>query len=285
MDCHDGSALATGAPPRTGAPSETAHVDLPGRGGAEQVRDRDQGVTARLEVGDDGGNRVHRGRVQIVHQDDPSRLCARGRIVDDRRGDLDGPVGGLDIPEDDRHALLSGGRGHGGVVRPVGRPHQFRSYADDGLDRIRRLRQLGGDLGGSEGGEVRVVPAVVHDLVAVGEGPLCGRREVDDVLPDDEEGRLHVVRIQQVDEPAGVLAGTVIEGEDHALQSGAVDDADVVAPLDGAVLEALPAQGPAAAAGPALFVGGRVAVAPGLPAVPAPLTADGADDPMRVGLG
>ena len=114
-------------------------------------------------------------------------------------------MGNIHIPLDGLHAHGANRGDHVVVIFPVGWTDQGGPHAGDGLDLVVAGGHVGDDLVGGQLGEVGVGVGVVHHLVArVGQG-LHRLGVFVHPLPHHEEGGLHVVLPQDVNELLGVL--------------------------------------------------------------------------------
>ena len=142
---------------------------------------------------------------RVVEQHDAARLHAREHA----RGDLVAaqalPVEGIDVPLDDVHAQAVDGAHDRVVVLPVGTAKQRRPRTGDGLNFIGAGVDLRLDLLGAQLRHVRVRARVVHDLVARVRERLDRLRIFVHPFAHDEEGRVDVVLVEDVDEHLRVL--------------------------------------------------------------------------------
>lgn len=105
-----------------------------------------------------------------------------------------------------------------GLAGEVGGAHVARREAVDAAGGFLDLHHLGLAVGGRDGLEIRVGAGVGADHVALGahaaDGVGVGRRlDVAEVVGVDEEGRLDVVLLQDVEKLGGELERAVVEGE------------------------------------------------------------------------
>lgn len=160
--------------------------------------------------------------MQVVHEHDRAGRGAGGapRHVG---GVAVAPVARVDVPQDLRHPLAAGLPRHPAVGHPVRRAHDAHPHPGQPAYEVTGAQQLASEPVVRQRGERRVAPGVVAQLVALlGDapdqpGPTGGHH-----VPDHEERRPRPPGAQEVEQPAGVRTGPVVEGERDAPVAPAV---------------------------------------------------------------
>ena len=141
--------------------------------------------------------------MHVVREHEERAAARTGRVEGAREYVLAGldralPVEGVEVRADDVVAKRVHDVEARRAAREVRRPHVCRRLADDAHERRLELRHLGGDLRVAQGRQVRVVPRVRGDLVALGhhaldQGALAAAGDVvgAPVPAVQEKGRLH----------------------------------------------------------------------------------------------
>src|SRR6185312_1094785 len=206
---------------------------------AQQLADGLEAVAPGAQRVDDpweGGEGLLARAAAVVHEHDRARPGVGDDVRIDRRRAWQRPIGRVDVPVDRLQAERARRRDHARVDGAARRPEEAWLEARVLLD----PRGGPGDLP-----VVRifdVVHRVVADLVAFGQDPAHRRFTAGHLLADLEEGRPDVLFAQDGEEPFGVFARAVVEGEgdDLALRrrpgdkfgapAGAADGADGTQP-------------------------------------------------------
>ena len=173
--------------------------------GEDHLRDGDDGIPVGDECLNDAGQRLRCVLGRVVEQHDAARLHAREHA----RGDLVAaqplPVERIDVPLDDVHAQTADGAHDRVVILPVGAAKQRGPRTGDGFDFIGAGVDLRLDLLGAQLRHVRVRGRVVHDLVARVRERLDRLRIFVHPFAHDEERRVDVVLVENVDEHLRIL--------------------------------------------------------------------------------
>ena len=114
----------------------------------------------------------------------------------------------------------------GEVARAEGRTHQRRVPSRQAEDRLVGASQLGAHGGARLHEQVRMVPRVVADRVAIACDPAYRLRIGDGGAADEEEGRVDPLVLEHLEDAVGVRGiRTVVEGQRDLLQGwGAADE-------------------------------------------------------------
>ncbi len=114
------------------------------------------------------------------------------------------PIERIHIPDDDSITKI--------VMDPVflprrdgtvGRPHQRRALPDRGEDRVIRFLQFAAHRFVGHFAQVRMRPGMIRDLVTFADRASQDVGMVRRVLADDEKGRLHVMRREEIEQLRG----------------------------------------------------------------------------------
>ena len=194
--------------------------------GEKDLADGDDLVALGQEVVQDAGQGLRRVLPGVVEEDDGAGCdFLRDPLRDLRRGDAL-PVQGVHIPLDGLHAHLPDGGDDVVVIFAEGAANEGGADAGEGLDLVVAGGDIRLDLRCGHGIEMTVGVGVVHELAATLHDGLGLLGVLVRPVAHHEEGGLHVVLRQDIQDALGVVGapgGVEADGADLLRAVHAVD--------------------------------------------------------------